>query len=82
MIVNIKQKNKKIVIVSHASSIAFLLTKWCDVSRLNGKYVIKFNNKTILNGFDSPELLKLEFDDKNKLVNIRNIRIKELEYEV
>lgn len=76
-----KQKDKKIVIVSHASSIAFLLTKWCDVSRVNGKYVIKFRNKTILNGFDSPELLKLEFDEKNRLVNVRNIRIRELEYE-
>lgn len=75
------QPDKKIVIVSHASSIAFLLTKWCDVSRVNGKYVIKFRDKTILNGFDSPELLKLEFDEKNRLLNIRNIRIKELEYE-
>lgn len=73
--------NKKIVIVSHASSIAFLLTKWCDVRRINGKYIIKYKGATILNGFDSPELLRLEFDEKNKLINIKNIRIKELEYD-
>ena len=75
-------QNKKIVMVSHSSSIAFLLTKWCDVKRINGKYVIKFKEKTILNGFDSPELLKLEFDEKNKLISIKNIRIKELNYEI
>lgn len=74
--------NKKIVIVSHSSSIAFLLTKWCDVKRLNGKYVIKYKERTVLNGFDAPELLKLEFDEKNKLVSIKNIRIKELEYDI
>lgn len=71
-----KNKNKKSVIVSHASSIAFMLTKWCKVEMINSKYVIKFKGKTILNGFDSPELLKLEFNDKNVLTNINCIKIK------
>lgn len=71
-----KNQNKKAVIVSHASSIAFMLTKWCNVEMVNGKYVIKYKGKEIINGFDSPELLKLEFDDKHKLVNITNIKIK------
>ncbi len=71
-----KNLNKKAVIVSHASSIAFLLTKWCSVEMINSKYVIKFKGKEIINGFDSPELLKLEFDDKHKLKNISCIKIK------
>ena len=70
-----KNKNKKCVIVSHASSISFLLTKWCNVTMKNGKYLIKFQNKEILNGFDAPELLKLEFDDKNKLMDIKCIKL-------
>lgn len=69
-----KNKNKKAVIVSHASSIAFLLTKWCSVELINSKYVIKFNNNIILNGFNSPELLKLEFNDKNKLISIKVVK--------
>lgn len=71
-----KNKNKKAVIVSHASSIAFLLTKWCSVEMINSKYVIKFKGEVILNGFDSPELLKLEFDDKNRLTSISCIKAK------
>lgn len=71
-----KNINKKAVIVSHASSIAFMLTKWCSVEMVNGKYVIKYKGKTIINGFDSPELLRLEFDDKHKLKNIFCIKVK------
>lgn len=69
-----KNKNSKAVIVSHASSIAFLLTKWCNVEFVDSKYVIKFNNEVILNGFESPEILKLEFNDKNKLISISCIK--------
>lgn len=69
-----KNKDKKAVIVSHASSIAFLLTKWCNVDFIDSKYVIKFENEVILNGFESPEILKLEFNDKNKLISINCIR--------
>lgn len=71
-----KNKNKKVAIVSHASSLAFLLSKWCCVQMVNSKYLIKFKDKTIINGFDSPELLKLEFNDKNALVDIKSIDIK------
>lgn len=71
-----KNKDKRVVIVSHASSIAFLLTKWCKVEMKNSKYVISHKGKEIINGFDSPELLKLEFDDKYKLVNISCIKAK------
>lgn len=72
-----KNKNKKAVIVSHASSIVFLLTKWCDVKLLNSKYLVKFKDKIVLNGFDSPDLLELIFDDKNILLDIRRINLED-----
>lgn len=72
-----KNKDKKAVIVSHASSIAFLLMRWCKVELYKGKYKISFKGETILNGFNSPELLKLEFNEKNKLESIKTINIDE-----
>ena len=74
-----KNKGGKILIVSHSSAIAALVSKWCNI-KYDKKYFIKFKNKIILNGFDAPELLELKFDDKNKLVNIRRIRSNKLKY--
>lgn len=70
-------RGKKSLVVSHGSSIAFLLSKWCDVD-YDKKYIIKFKGKKILEGFNSPELLELKFDEKNKLVNLRKIELKKL----
>lgn len=72
-------KDKKSLIVSHGSSIVFMLSKWCTVDYENN-YKIKFKGKTVINSFDSPELLELKFDDNNKLVNIRRVRCKNLKY--
>lgn len=72
-----KNKDKKAVIVSHASSIAFLLIRWCRVELVKGKYLISFKGEEVLNGFNSPELLKLEFNEKNKLMSIQTINISE-----
>ncbi|MBQ9318646.1 MAG: histidine phosphatase family protein [Bacilli bacterium] len=72
-----KNKDKKAVIVSHASSIAFLLMRWCRVELVKGKYLISFKGEEVLNGFNSPELLKLEFNEKNKLMSIQTININE-----
>ena len=69
-----QNKNKKALIVSHASSIAFLLEKWCDISYDKG-YVIYYGNKLIIDEFSAPDLIKLEFDDKNKLINVVRIAI-------
>ena len=71
-------KNKIITIISHATAISAMLSKWCDI-RLNedSKLVeIYFNNNMIFDGnWDCPELFKLEFDDNNNLINIKNIKI-------
>lgn len=72
-----KNKDKKAVIVSHASSIAFLLMRWCRVELVKGKYLISFKGEEVLNGFNSPELLKLEFNEKNKLMSIQVLNINE-----
>ena len=49
-------KKKKSLVVTHSSTITFLLSKWCDVE-YNSKYIIKYKGKTIINGFTSPDLI-------------------------
>lgn len=65
-------KNKITLIVGHATSIAFLLTYWCEIN-YTGPY--KFNNKDFYNGeWDYCETFKLIFDDKNNLISIENLK--------
>lgn len=66
---------KKALIVTHSSTIAAILSKWCDVS-YDSKYVIKYKDEIIVDNFTSPDLLELKFDDKNKLVNLKRITVK------
>ena len=70
-------KDKKIMIVSHATAISAMLSKWCSV-RLNDEtklIEIYFNNELVFDGnWKTPELFKLEFDDK-ALVSIKNIEV-------
>ena len=69
-----ENKGKKIAIVSHATAISYYLKNYCDINFENDKLVYRFNNKTILNGyFNYCETFKLEFDDNNNLINIKNI---------
>ena len=64
-------KNKRILVVSHSTAIAFLLKKWCEISYSDS---YKFNNKVF---FDDKwkycETFKLEFDENNNLIDIKNI---------
>ena len=64
------------LIVTHSSTITFLLSKWCEVD-YNSKYVIRYKDKTIINGFTTPDLIELTFNDKNKLENIRRVVVKD-----
>ena len=70
-------KDKRIMIVSHATAISAMLSKWCSV-RLNSvtKLVeIYFNNELVFDGnWKAPELFKLEFNDK-ELISIKNIEV-------
>lgn len=62
---------KKIVIVSHSTAIAFLLTNWCKVNYDN---CYTFNEKVFFDGkWNYCETFKLEFQE-NKLLNIENIK--------
>ena len=67
-------KDKTIVILSHATAISYLLKKWCDIEIVDDKLRYKYNDKLILHGYlNYCETFKLEFDDNN-LINIQNIK--------
>ena len=68
--------NKRIAIVSHATAISYLLKKWCDVSIVDDKLRYSFKNEIVLDGyFNYCETFKLIFDDENKLIDIKNIKL-------
>ena len=68
-------KDKKIAIVSHATAITYLLKKWCDIKIVDDKFRYSYNNKVLLDGyFDYCETFKLELDDDNKVIDIKNIK--------
>lgn len=70
-----ENSNKRIAIVSHATAISYLLKKWCDIQVVDDKLRYSFNNNIILDGyFNYCETFKLEFDDKNKIISIKNIK--------
>lgn len=63
------EDNSKVVIVTHATALTFLLMNWCELKNasLEGKkrWLI-FNNKDVINDtFFAPEIFRLEFDDHN-----------------
>ena len=70
-------KDKKIAIVSHGTAISTMLHKWCDIKLNEEKKLIEiyFNDKLVFDGnWGCPELFKLEFDDNNNLISIKNIK--------
>ena len=68
--------NKKVLVITHGTSMTFLLMKYCnveltDINTKNRK--ITFNNKVIFdNRFDYLETFKLLFNGNN-LINIESI---------
>ena len=71
-----KYPNKRIAIVSHGTAISFLLKKWCDVNIVDDKLRYNFKNEIILDGyFNYCETFRLVFDDENKLIDIKNIKL-------
>lgn len=68
-------KDKSVVVVSHASALSFLLKTWCDVSIVDHNLLFKYKDKVIYHGkFYNCETFKLEFDDNNDLINISNVK--------
>lgn len=70
-------KNKNIAIVSHGTSLTYMLSKWCNIKLNEEKNSLEifFNNKLVFDGkWNCPELFKLIFNDENNLVSIKNIK--------
>ena len=65
-------KDKKILIVGHSTAIASLLSKWCEVNYM-GPYKYK-GNEFFDGNWTYCETFKLEFDENNELISIKNIR--------
>lgn len=64
-------KGKRILIVSHSTAIASLLSTWCKIDFL-GDYT--YNEKVFFTGkWAYCETFKLVFDDNNKLIEISHI---------
>lgn len=64
-------KDKRILIVGHATSTTFLLKKWCDVN-YKGNY--SFNGKIFFDGnWNYCETFKLEFNNDN-LISIEKVK--------
>lgn len=68
---DILNNNDTIAIFTHSTASIFLLKNWCCADN----FKLTFNNKVIFDGnIDYLECYKLEFD-KNKLINIENIKL-------
>ena len=73
----LENDDKKIAIVFHSTAMLFLLMTWCKVipSKEDFSYKLLFNDEEVFNDkIDYCEIFKLTFDDKNKLINIENIK--------
>ncbi len=67
-----ENKQKRILIVSHATAISFLLKTWCEIN-YNSDY--KYKNITFFNGkWEYCTTFKLEFNENNELIDIKCIK--------
>ncbi len=64
--------DKKVLIVGHATALAVLLSKWCEIDYIGN---CKFNGNIFFDGkWNYLETFKLQFDDSNNLISIENIK--------
>ena len=76
-------KGKRIAIFSHGYAITFFIMKWCKFEYLEDKDDMKFTfkDKVIFNKkINAPEVFKLELDENNELIDIKNIEFDDLPY--
>ena len=67
-----KHQGEKILIVGHSTALALLFSKWCEI-KYTGPY--KYNGVEFFDGkWNYCETFKLEFDDNDQLISIKNIR--------
>ena len=68
-----KYKGKRILVASHLTALAFLLSNWCEVN-YEGTY--KYKDKVILKDkWDYCAGFKLIFDENNKLLDIKKVKL-------
>lgn len=69
-------RGKRIVLVSHATAITFLLMNWCkleDAELKSKRRKLSFDNKEVINdSFGTPEVFRLIFED-DKVVLIERV---------
>lgn len=74
----LKYKNKRIVLVTHASAITFLLMNFCTLVSANletkSRHLIYKDKDVINDTIGCPEVFKLLFDEDNNLIDIKLIR--------
>lgn len=74
-------RNKKAVIVSHGTSISFLLMNWCNLLDIQDNLLrkLEFNGKIIINRvYRAPEVFKVLVDDENNIIDICNVEFEDL----
>lgn len=65
-------KEKRILIVGHATAITFLLSEWCEIS-YDGPY--KFKGNEFFDGkWEYCTTFKLVIDDNNELIDIKQLK--------
>lgn len=70
-----QNKDKRVLVVSHATAISFLLLKWCNIELVDDKLRYSYKDKELLHGyFRYCECFKLTFDN-NELLNIENVTV-------
>lgn len=76
-----KNRGKRIAIVSHGTSISFLLMNWCkliDVQK-NLLRCFEFNGKQIINRpYYAPEVFKVIVDEMDNVIDVSNIVFEDL----
>lgn len=76
-----KNRNKKVVIVSHGTAISFLLMNWCKLLDVQENLLrkLEFNDRVIINRiYKAPEVFKVLVDEENNIVDILNLEFEDL----
>lgn len=74
-------RGKRVAIVSHGTSISFLLMNWCKLVDVQPNLLrcLEFNGKQIINRrYYAPEVFKVIINEKNEVIDVSSIVFKSL----
>ena len=74
---------KRIAVFSHGYAITFYLMQWYKLLNVDSeqKLTFEYKGKVVYDRkINAPEVFKLEFNEKNELVDISNIEFNDLPY--